>query len=279
MQTSLIKRLTTIYQSPETDFRPSAQLNAFLEEFGLGQRVGSLWRIAPADKQRIAVILRNEAKVDPAAGLTDWNELPRHKALEHGGDEKHSRKRLRAGRVAIKSLPGRPLLLGAGRITLPPGGCLDQDWSYVAQHSHHEEVLLIENWESFELAHETPFLTDLPGNPLVVFRGAPASYKTNASYDLLRALGKPVLAFTDYDPEGISIAASLPHFSRYLAPSTEILEKLMNQIATEDRYRKQITQKPAMLQALTDPEMQRVFAVIQRAGKALPQEKLIGLKI
>ena len=34
-----------------------------------------------------------------------------------------------------------------------------------------------------------------------------------------------------------------------------------------------------MLEALTDPELVRVFQVIREAGNALPQEKLIGLEI
>lgn len=68
------------------------------------------------------------------------------------------------------------------------------------------------NWENFELTHETPFLHQVPGNPLVVFRGAPGSYKTDSSQTLLAELKLPVVAFTDYDPEGICIAATLPGF-------------------------------------------------------------------
>lgn len=135
------------------------------------------------------------------------------------------------------------------------------------------------NWENFELTHETPMLKQLPGNPLVVFRGAPGSYKTESSQALLAELKLPVVAFTDYDPEGICIAATLPGFSRYLAPSDECLRALMDEINTERRYQKQVAGKLAFLESLTDAELIRVYIIVRAAGKALPQEMLIGLEL
>ena len=79
-------------------------------------------------------------------------------------------------------------------------------------------------------------------------------------------------------PEGICIAATLPGFSRYLAPSDECLEALMGELSTEHRYQKQVAGKLAFLDSLTDPELVRVYQLVRKAGKALPQEKLIGLE-
>lgn len=92
----------------------------------------------------------------------------RHGALKKGGDEKLTTKRLRGKRVAVKALPGRPLLLGPTPVHLPPGASLDLDRHWLVEHCTHDSVLLIENWENFELTHETPFLHQVPGNPLVV---------------------------------------------------------------------------------------------------------------
>ena len=96
---------------------------------------------------------------------------------------------------------------------------------------------------------------------------------------MLAELKLPVVAFTDYDPEGICIAATLPVFSRYLAPSDECLQALMDEINTEHRYQKQVAGKLAFLDSLTDPELVRVYQLVRKAGKALPQEKLIGLEL
>jgi hypothetical protein len=104
-----------------------------------------------------------------------------------------------------------------------------------------------------------------------------AATKTDSASHLLKDLGLPVIAFTDYDPEGLAIAATLPFFIHYLASGTRCLEKLFSQLSTQRRYREQIVQKRSMLEALDDPELKRVFEIIKIAGKTLPQERLIGL--
>ncbi|MNJ80643.1 hypothetical protein D3C77_790960 [compost metagenome] len=53
----------------------------------------------------------------------------------------------------------------------------------------------------------------------------------------------------------------------------------MGEINTERRYQKQVVGKLAFLDGLTDPDLVRVYEIVRRAGKALPQEKLIGLKL
>ncbi|WP_410951679.1 hypothetical protein [Pseudomonas sp. S1(2024)] len=278
MQTlGIIKRLLAIYQSVESDYRSTKQLDAFCAEYGIGQRVGAKWRFTQADKQAIAVVIRNVGKVDPDTPTNAWEGSSRTEALSKGGNEKFTGKRLRHDRVAVKSLPGRPLLVGPTPIELPEGACLDLDRHWVVKHCGHDSVLLVENWENFELSHQTPILTNITGNPLVVFRGAPGSYRTQSAQRLLTALELPVVAFTDYDPEGLAIAASLPFFSRYLAPSDALLTKLMDEVSTERRYQNQLVGKLAMLEKLSDPDLVRVYRIIRTAGKALPQEKLIGL--
>jgi hypothetical protein len=272
-----LKKLLSIYQSDKNLFKRSRQLDGLCDEYGVGQMVGAVWEFTEADKVRIGVVIRNTWEVDPQTPSDAWDGLSRHEAVQQGGDEKYSKKRLRGHRVAIKSLPGRPLLLGGTHYMLPPGANLDVDRQWVAEHCQHESVLLIENWESFELTEQTPILSSVPDNPLVVFRGAPSSYKTDSANRLLKDLGLPVIAFTDYDPEGLAIAATLPFFSQYLAPGTRCLEKLFSQLSTQRRYREQIVQKRSMLEALDDPELKRVFEIIKTAGKALPQERLIGL--
>lgn len=105
----------------------------------------------------------------------------------------------------------------------PPGACLDLNRDWIVEHCRHDSVLLIENWENLELTHDTPLLGQLPGDPLVIFRGALGSYKKDTSEGLLAELQLPVITFTGYYPKGLCVAATLPYCSRYLAPSDECL--------------------------------------------------------
>lgn len=88
--------------------------------------------------------------------------------------------------------------------------------------------------------------------------------KYHSSKALLAELQLPVIAFTDYDPEGLYIAATLPGFSQYLAPSDECLKKLMGEINTERRYQQQLAGKLAFLESLTDAELVRVDTIFVR---------------
>ncbi|MGC7069549.1 DUF7281 domain-containing protein [Pseudomonas aeruginosa] len=113
----------------------------------------------------------------------------------------------------MKALPDRPLLIENEPLVLPPGSHLDLNWRWVAEHSHHETILFIENWENFEFTDKTPFLWELPGNPLVVFRGAPNVYNNRDSLALLLAVQRAVYAFVDFDPEGWSLPMPYPILS------------------------------------------------------------------
>ncbi|MHD0644904.1 DUF7281 domain-containing protein [Pseudomonas aeruginosa] len=249
---------------------------AFLDEFGIGVRTRSTVTLKPSEKDFIRQYLRNHS-IDPATDPSAWDGLARHEALALGSNEKFTSENVRKDRVAVKALPGRPLLVGTEPLVLPPGAHLDLNWKWVAENSRHETVLFIENWENFEFTDKTPFLHGLQGNPLVVFRGDPNVYNTRDSIALLRGLQRPVLAFVDFDPEGLVIANALPHFERFLAPSDDVLEKLMAGFVNKTRYEEQLGKSHQVLDAMDHPDLVRVCQVIRRLGMALPQERLIGL--
>jgi hypothetical protein len=49
---------------------------------------------------------------------------------------------------------------------------------------------------------------------------------------------------------------------------------MMKEISTERRYQKQMAEKLAFLESLTDPELTRVYRIVRDSGKAL----MIGLE-
>lgn len=277
MQKSLAVALLRICQSPDNELRPGKAVDAFLKEFGLGVRFRSSIQIKDSEKNFIREYLQRHG-IDPETDPTAWGGLARHEALALGANEKFTRENVRKDRVAIKALPGRPLLVGAKPLELPPGAHVDLNWQWVAERSRHETVLFIENWENFEFTDKTPFLHELPGNPLVVFRGAPNVYNNRDSLALLKALQRVVYAFVDFDPEGLVIANALPYFGRFLAPSDEVLERLMDGFVNKSRYEEQLGQNLSVLESMAHPDLVRVQRVIRRLGMALPQERLIGLE-
>ena len=75
--------------------------------------------------------------------------------------------------------------------------------------------------------HEYQWLAGfLKGRPaLALFRGAPGYFRTNVANDLLVQDQRPVLAFFDFDPKGLSMAASVPRREALCLPPLDSLEE------------------------------------------------------
>lgn len=276
MEKGIAKILATICQDACEDYSAGKVLEAFCAEYGVGYRDGKSFRFDASTREKIKVILQ-AGGYDWRFDISTFKDMSRAEASRHSKNEKDTAKRVREGRVAIKSLPGRPLLLSTGPMTLPPGTNLDVSFEWVAANSLHDSVLVIENWECFERAHDVALLAEIPGNPLVVFRGDPTVYKVGFTHALLELLQKPVAAFVDYDPAGIVIAQGLPCFERFVAPSDEALELLLEG-GNAERFSEQYSSNTVrILNTLEHAQLRHAWQLINKHGKALPQEKLISL--
>jgi hypothetical protein len=62
------------------------------------------------------------------------------------------------------------------------------------------------------------------GRPtLALFRGAPGFFRTDVAAELIQRDRRPILAFFDFDPKGLSMAASMPRREALcLPPWTEL---------------------------------------------------------
>lgn len=276
MSKSLIKTLLRIVQTQEESYSAGAALKQFCQDHGVGQRHGIRWKFTDTDRQKLGFYLKNIHGVEPETQPDAWTELDRHEAAKIGGNEKLTQTRVMAGRVALKALPGRPLCINGSSLLLPEAINLDMLWSDVRLDEAHDSVLVIENWENFQLAHQTPLLKNLPGNPLVVFRGDPNAYNPKDSLALLHHLKRPVDAFVDFDPEGLVIANALPYFRSMVCPSGEVLENLLANAKNQDRFTLQKKEAIATLLNLKHAQLQALWLLFDRHGQALPQELLIG---
>jgi hypothetical protein len=273
MQKSLKKTLLLICQGAREEYPCSKGLEEFCEEYGLGRRLGTKRLFQLSEIERIKGFLMSQGGMDWRTDPDTLNDLTRAEASKISNNEKDSCRRVRDERVAIKTLVDRPLQFSDGTLSLPPGSNLDVNWRWVAEHARHDSVLVIENWECFEDSDHVALIQGLEGNPLVLYRGDPV-YQNDNSKALLEALGLPVFAFVDYDPQGIVIAKSLPGFVSMIAPPTGELDALVSK-GNSERFALQISGAVGVLDNLVDPSLQQIWSVIKKHGKALPQERLV----
>lgn len=269
-----VRSLLRVVQSPDDRFAASRVLNAFGEAYGIGRSKGAGLVFDPEDKARIREILQAEG-IDPSTDATAWDEISRAEALNLGRDEKFASTPVKRQRVAIKTLPGKPLRIDGQSLVLPPACHLDVDGQAVAGLLTHQTVLFVENWESFNRIHDTDLdLSPAGENPLVVWRGDCSYTRADHALALLRALDAPVWAFVDYDPAGLLIADGLPRLAGIVAPEPERLEQDLV-LGLAQRYRDQLPIVSAALDASMSEPVRRLWAVIRRCGRALPQERYL----
>ncbi|MGV8900481.1 MAG: DUF7281 domain-containing protein [Burkholderiaceae bacterium] len=273
MEKNLIASLLRVYHSDKPRQHASKVLIQFIETYNIGQRIGASLAFSAADRETIRALLLAEERIDAATTTHDqWDDLSRTESLELGSNEKLTDAPVRPDRVAVKALPGKSLLLDRQSITLPLGANLDLDWRWMGAHCGHASVLLVENWEAFDRIHQATFDLSRAGeNPLVVFRGSPV-YRQDYAMSLLHGLALPVFAFVDYDPSGLVIAQRLPHFAGLITPPTDQLQTALTASSNHHRYRSQLPQAQAVLNAAQHPEIIAHWRLLQIHGKALPQE-------
>ncbi len=270
-----VRALLRVAQSTEDRFSASRVLLDFFEDYAIGRRKGAALLFEDDDKVRIGEILGAEG-IDPSTSPAAWDGISRAAALHLGPDEKFTSTPVKRHRVAVKTLPGKPLCLDHQMLILPPACHLDVDGPAVAGLLDHETALLVENWESFNRIQDTNLdLSPAGENPLILWRGDDSNTRTDHALGLLHALNISVWAFVDFDPAGLLIANGLPRLASIIAPETKQLERdLPNGLP--ERYQKQLPTTAAALDASTSEPIQRLWAIIRRHGRALPQERYLS---
>lgn len=273
MEKNLINSLLRIYHSDKRRIASSALLKRFVQDFNIGQNVGSSLVFSTADREKIRKLLLSDSGIDAeTTNIGQWDGLSRTESLDYGGNEKMSSAAVRQGRVAVKTLPEKKLLLNNKSLELPIGSNLDLNWQWLVTHCNHKTVLLVENWEAFEFIECITFDLSRAGhNPLVVFRGSPV-YQGDNVLGLLHGLALPVFALVDYDPSGLVIAQSLPHFAGLMVPQDNELLAALVKNTNYNRYQSQLSQAQSVLNNAYHPDIVAHWKLLQEHGKALPQE-------
>lgn len=270
----LVKALLRVVQSNSVQFSGSKVLRDFSDDYRIGRVKGAGLLFDQADKARIAQVLATEG-INPTTPPHAWDQLSRAAATQLGSDEKFASAPVKRQRVAIKTLPHRPLLLSGQEAMLPPACHIDADWPLIVERIGHQSVLLVENWECFNRIDLIDLdLTHAGSNPLVIWRGDSSATRIDHALALVRALACPVWAFVDYDPAGLLIAAGLPRLAGVIAPPQSRLSQDL-QSGLRDRYEEQL---PMAASALDDDPrefIQRLWRMLRGSGRAIPQEKYL----
>lgn len=218
--------------------------------------------------------------VDPFASVDQFSGLSRIDAARHAHDEKTTRRSVHSARVAIKAYKG-PLRLGPDALSVPAGMNIDAPTQVFRQLSTYRAIILIENWEAFESFHLMPLnaqrIEESPEDVLVLYRGGKSLYPIEASSTLVKQLAIPVYPAFDFDPQGLMMALTTPHFKAALFPPHGLLEQSLQIRGLPTRYQTHLHQCEALLNAATEESIIMPWALMRRYCSALPQEAFFSL--
>ena len=184
-----------------------------------------------------------------------------------GGSEKTGAAAVLANYVAVLPLH-MPLRVPAG------ARFLAADWRELDA-STFDAVLEVENLEAFVTLSSYGWLHELfiANRPtLALYRGDPRTFNTGAPAQLLRACGKPVLGFYDFDPEGLCMAASEPNLQALCLPDQEVLISAVRRYRREHLWANQVQHRRSQLEALPAGPVRSAWRLMKELQCGLPQE-------
>ncbi|MFN9470928.1 hypothetical protein [Acidovorax sp.] len=213
MSPQAVKFLQRLVTDARTECRLGEVARTVSTTEGIGTIKGSRVMFTAEDHASAAHMLRARGYevTAPAAPFTR-SEAPA------GGSEKTGALRVSHDLVALVPLaiPG---------IRMPPDGFMSLR-AEAALQMPYEVLIVCENLEPMLNLGRYGWLSGfVKGRPaLVLFRGAPGLYRTDVATELVRRDHRPTLAFFDFDPKGLSMAASLPRREALCLPGAAELE-------------------------------------------------------
>ena len=232
------------------------------EQQGLGTVRGAKVLYTDADFTHARNILRNRGfeLTAPSAPFTR-SEAP------EGGSEKTGALPVMQGQVAVVAVGMSPALV------TPENRFLAMHWRD-ALALPYEVLLVCENLEPLLRLHEYRWLADFyQGRPtLALFRGAPGLFGTDAAAKLIAADDRPTLAFFDFDPKGVSMAASLPRREALCLPPWPELEAATRRAQRQTLFTQSAPGSRVHLDRVQDGEIALAWQRLRRLTLGLNQE-------
>lgn len=241
---------------------PIARRLADIEGVGRVDRTRVLY--TPQDHERAANLLRSRGyplEAPAAAG-------PRSSA-QGAASEK-----LNAAPVAQQLVAAVLLNFPEPMPAMHPQGCfVAMPWGQ-ALAVPYEVLLVCENLEPLLQLHEFTWLSEhVKGRPCVaIYRGGPRLFGTDAAARLLAHDDRPTLAFFDFDPKGLSMAASLPRREAVCLPPWPALREAVLAQKRTHLYTNSYQHSSAHLDAVDDAAIALAWGRLRSLATGLNQE-------
>ena len=258
-QVTFLRRLI----ETEPPFRPySATAEYLLNAEGIGTVQGR--RVVYT--QRDFAAARNLLKARSFEISRQVEPVPRSQ-VQPGESEKWGALRVSEGLVAV-------VPLGLPEVQIPTGSMLCMDVRQ-ALTLPFEVLVFCENLEPMLRLHEYQWLAGfLKGRPaLALFRGAPGDFRTDVANELLVRDHRPVLAFFDFDPKGLSMAASVPRREALCLPPLDSLDVSVRAQRRKTLYLGSVEMSRPHLEAQpADGDVGLAWGLMKRLEMGLDQE-------
>ena len=258
-QVAFLRRLI----ETESPFRPySATAEYFLNAEGIGTVQGR--RVVYT--QRDFEAARNLLSARGFEPSRQVEPVPRSQ-VQPGESEKWGSLRVSEDLVAV-------VPLGLPGVQIPIGSmlCMDVRQALALPYA---VLVFCENLEPMLRLHEYQWLAGfLKGRPaLALFRGAPGYFRTDVANGLLVQDHRPVLAFFDFDPKGLSMAASVPRREVLCLPPLDSLEAAAKGQRRKDLYLGSVgVSRPHLEAQPTGGDVGLAWGLMKRLEMGLDQE-------
>jgi hypothetical protein len=229
---------------------------------GIGRVKGSRVLYSDEDFEAARHLLTShgyEVEAQPLAGSRSQTQP--------GDSEKWGSQRVSHNMVAVVSM-------GIPGLELPDGSMLCID-AQKALSLPYEVLVFCENLEPMQLMQSYGWLAQyIKARPaLALFRGAPGYFRSDVAHEMLALDNRPVLAFFDFDPKGLSMAASVPRREALCLPPRESLEDAVKAYRRRDLYFRSVDVCRVHLAAQPeDSDVAQAWALMNGLEMALDQE-------
>lgn len=245
---------------------PSRPFGATAEYFLNVEFIGKVQGRRVVYTQRDFAAARNLLKARGFEPSRQVDPVPRSQ-VQPGESEKWGSLRVSEGLVAV-------VPLGMPGVQIPTGSMLCMDVRQ-ALALPYEVLVFCENLEPMLRLHDFQWLAGfLKGRPaLALFRGAPGYFRTDVANDLLVQDQRPVLAFFDFDPKGLSMAASVPRREALCLPPLDSLEETVRAQRRKTLYLGSVEASRPHLEAQpSEGDVGLAWGLMKRLETGLDQE-------
>lgn len=183
-----------------------------------------------------------------------------------GLSEKIGASPVSTGLVAVRGLNMPGLVAPAGSFVAAKAIDVVR-WEY-------QVLMVVENLEALMRIEEYKWLEIyVRGRPtLAAFRGTLGWFKPDAAAHLVRGDERPILAFFDFDPKGLAMAASLPRREALCLPDLQALEAATIAQSRRNLYTQSADVSASQLSRESDPKIRGAWEMLQRLAMGLDQE-------